>query len=34
MTRFFGGTDLSFESGLIVAGLIYYFLKRRDAPKV
>jgi NCS1 family nucleobase:cation symporter-1 len=33
MTRFFGGTDLSFESGLIVAGLIYYFMKRRDMPK-
>lgn len=33
MTRFFGGTDLSFESGLIAAGLIYYFLKRRDARR-
>jgi nucleobase:cation symporter-1, NCS1 family len=31
MTRYFGGTDLSFESGLIVAGLIYYFFKRRDS---
>jgi NCS1 family nucleobase:cation symporter-1 len=31
MTRYFGGTDLSFEAGLIAAGLIYYFLKRRTA---
>jgi purine-cytosine permease-like protein len=29
MTRYFGGTDLSFEAGLIVAGLIYYALQRR-----
>lgn len=31
MTRYFGGTDLSFEAGLIAAGLIYYFLKPRTA---
>jgi NCS1 family nucleobase:cation symporter-1 len=31
MARYFGGTDLSFEAGLIVAGLIYYFMKRRTA---
>jgi NCS1 family nucleobase:cation symporter-1 len=31
MTHYFGGTDLSFEAGLITAGLIYYFLKRRTA---
>jgi hypothetical protein len=31
MTRYFSGTDLSFEAGLIVAGLIYFLLRRRTA---
>jgi NCS1 family nucleobase:cation symporter-1 len=31
MVRYFGGTDVSFEAGMLVAGLIYYLLKRRRA---
>jgi NCS1 family nucleobase:cation symporter-1 len=31
MVRYFGGTDVSFEAGLLVAGLVYYGLKRRAA---
>jgi NCS1 family nucleobase:cation symporter-1 len=34
MTRYCGGTDLSFESGLLVAGLIYYLLKRPVVSRV
>jgi nucleobase:cation symporter-1, NCS1 family len=33
MTRYFGGTDLSFEAALIAAALIYYLLKRREATQ-
>jgi len=37
MQRYFGGTDLSFEAGMLVAGLLYYGLARsrhdsRSAP--
>jgi NCS1 family nucleobase:cation symporter-1 len=32
MVRYFGGTDVSFEAGILVAGLIYYVLKRRRVP--
>jgi len=30
MNRLFGGTDLSFEAGILVAGLLYYVLKGRE----
>jgi nucleobase:cation symporter-1, NCS1 family len=29
MTKWFGGTDLSFEGGMLVAGLLYYVLSAR-----
>jgi NCS1 family nucleobase:cation symporter-1 len=29
MTRLLGGTDLSFEAGMLVSGALYYFLGRR-----
>lgn len=29
MVKYFGGTDVSFEAGMIVAGLLYYALSRR-----
>jgi len=31
MTRLFGGTDLSFEAGMLVSGVLYYFLSGRTA---
>lgn len=34
MVRYFNGTDLSFEAGLIMAGSVYYFLRRRSASPV
>jgi NCS1 family nucleobase:cation symporter-1 len=32
MVRYFGGTDVSFEAGMLVAGLVYYLLTRRRVP--
>jgi len=32
MVRLLGGTDLSFEAGIIVAGSLYYLLVRRRSP--
>jgi NCS1 family nucleobase:cation symporter-1 len=32
MVRYFGGTDVSFEAGMLVAGLVYYALERRRLP--
>jgi NCS1 family nucleobase:cation symporter-1 len=32
MTRWFDGADLSFEAGMLAAGLIYYALARRAKP--
>jgi cytosine/uracil/thiamine/allantoin permease len=28
MTQFLGGTDLSFEAGMLVAGVIYYVMSK------
>ena len=33
MTRFLGGTDLSFEAGLMTSGLVYYYLRRHGAKQ-
>lgn len=32
MVKYFGGTDVSFEAGMLVAGLVYYVFSRRRAP--
>jgi NCS1 family nucleobase:cation symporter-1 len=34
MTRFFGGTDLSFEAGMLVSGALYYLLAGRATVAV
>jgi NCS1 family nucleobase:cation symporter-1 len=31
MLRYFGGTDVSFEAGMLVAGLVYYAFRRRSS---
>ena len=33
MTRYLGGTDLSFEAGIVVAGALYYVLVRRSVRR-
>jgi hypothetical protein len=29
MTQLLGGTDLSFEAGMLVAGVVYYLMSKR-----
>jgi len=34
MTKFLGGTDFSFEAGMLVSGTLYYFMGGRSSARL